>query len=340
MKIQFLKLLSLLFLGLFLYSCSSDDSSDSPNPDDQSNNDGDPATEHTDDDKSTDNGNGTSTVTINGVDFDTQHRDFSGEPVVTDPKTISAALDQTYSYSNDVYYFRIKDDTLIGVLQIDNFNYQMVVHTLPNNTEISTHSTDFFISGFDYNGAIMTVEGSSDVNFYHVDKGVIGDHFFQIPAFMSTKTNGDCFMDENHGYVFNGQGLWVFELHDTDDLRKIADIPGFSKVRFSADESYIYVSVGTISGDSYLQILDKNDYTAADRIDFAGKYIEGMVVDANYIYMADSRGDRINVINKHTKADAGFINLTGVKNIDVVGDQLYAAVDGAAELRQYTISFN
>lgn len=332
-NLQKIKLSLCLFALIIFTSCSSDDDSNS-------NNTKVPATDHHDNDSSVNNGNGSSSITLGGVDFNTEHRDFSGDPVVTDPKTVHFNLENTYNFPADVFYLRIKNDTLFGVLQIDNFNYKLVVNKLSTNTEISSHDTDFYVDGFDYNGAIITSEGGEDINFYHVNKGIIGDHFFQIQNFKSVKSNTNCYLDENYAFVANGLGLWFFEIHDTKNISKIMDLPGFAEVCYTADEKYLYLTVGTITGDSSLVTIDKSNYTVVDEKDYPNEYFVGLCVDANYLYISEQRNSRVKVLNKHTGHVAGHLNLPGAQRIEVVGNKLYAGTKGDKQLKEYSVSFN
>jgi len=298
-----------------------------------------PATDHGPGDGSVNNGDGTTTNTVAGVDFHTVHRDYSNVPKVTDPRTVGAALENTWSYDAPLARFRVAGDLLIGWEKKSAFDHRLVVHDLSqNNRQLSTHLPDTYLSGFDYNGAIMTVDGAEDVNFYKVQNGVVGDHFFQIKGFKGSKFLSETFLDEDRGYVFDSDKVWVFPLSNTRSVQAAFSVPSFSQLSFTADEKYLYVGVGDYA-DSSVRIYDKRDYSVVHQIDLPGQGTHGIAVDGNYVYVSDGRGGVVNVYNKHTYAASGSLAAGAPGAIEKVGDILYVADRTASTLKAYRVVF-
>lgn len=317
----------LLTLGLVTAACGSDSPSG-------------PATDHRPGDGSVNNGDGSTTNTVGGVDFHTTHRDFSNVPKVTDSRTITATLQNTYTYAAPLSGFRFQGDRLVGWEQASAFDHKLVVHDLAqNNAQVSTHLPDTYIAGFDYNGAIMTVEGAENVNFYRVEDGVIGDHFFQIKGFKGSKFLSAAFLDEDRGYIYDADKVWVFPLANTGNVQAAFSVPSFVNLSFTADENYIYVGVGDFQ-DSAIRIYEKNDYTLVHQIEIPGQRTRGITVDGNYIYVSDDRSNGVYAFNKHTYAASGSFASNTPGALEIVGDILYVADKGAKAVQAYRVTFN
>jgi hypothetical protein len=323
---KFFALACALLLALGTASCGSDSPSG-------------PRTEHHPGDGSINNGDGSTTNTVGGVDFHTTHRDFSSVPKVTDPRTVSATLQNTYTFAAPISGFRFQGDLLIGWEQASAFDHKLVVQDLVQGNEVSTKVPDTYFSGFDYNGAIMTVEGAEDVNFYRVENGVIGNHFFQIKGFKGSKFLSTAFLDEDRGFVFDSDKVWVFPLANTGNVQAAFSVPSFSSLSFTADENYIYVGVGDFQ-DSSIRIYDKADYNLIHQIDLPGQRTRGITVDGNYVYVSDDRSGSVNVYNKHTYAASGSFTVNTPGAMELVGDLLYVADKDAKAVQVFRVTFN
>lgn len=327
-KIQIFSLISLFFV--FLACSSSSDTEPEQNLG--------PATEHKEGDVSKDNGNGTTTNTVAGIDFHTVHRDFSNEPVVTEPKTMSGTLSEDLIFPLPVERFRVADQSLYAFLQESAFDSQLAFMDLTTGSVVSTHDTDFYLTGFDYNGAIMTVEGSENVNFYKIENNAISDHFFQIPSLNGSKFLSECFLDEDIAFVFDTDKILAFTLANTKQVNSILSVPSFSQIRFSADENHIYVLVSEFDKSS-IWYLEKNKYGKEHVLELPGIRANGMDVDANYIYISDSKSDKVVAYNKHTYAASGEFSVTSPNAVIKNGDKLYISIDNEAKVKVYDISF-
>ncbi len=317
-------------LILSIGACSSDDNVTNPAPTG-------PATEHHPNDGSTDNGDGTTAVTLANTTFHTDQRDFSSETVVTDPATIVATKTAEYDFASNLSSFRIVGDKVVGVITIGAFENHLVVYDLATESVLSTRAPDTYVAGFDYNGIVLTVDGSEDLNFYLLEHDKIGTHFFQVRAFLGSKFLSKCYLDHDIAYIYNSDEIMQFPLHETGNVTKTMDVPSFSQVSFSSDEAFLYVSISSFS-ETIIRKLDKTNNTVKHTIIMPGTHVSGLSVDANYIYVADKDAGTVVVFNKHTYKKSGTISLPGVHSIEVVGTDLYAFNTATQKLEKYTVS--
>ena len=328
-------LLPLILIGLFsLSACDSGDDSDKANS-------GTPATGHHENDKVTDNGDSTFSVTLANNTFTTKSPNFSTENKVTDAKTVSAVKKSEYVFSHKMKYFKVDGDFIYGSLEESAFNSYIYTHSLVDNKKVTTHAPDSRISGMDYNGVIMTVDGAEDINFYQSSKGLVNDHFFTIKSFRGSKFLSACYIDGANAYVYNSDEILSFKLEDTTKVTKLnLTIPDFSKITFSSDESYLYISIGDINNSTVIFSDKSNNYIQSDKIDIPNTNLSGITVDANYIYLSDSKNGKVLVYNKHTKNASGSFSVTSPSALHKVGNMLYVSNEGDKKVEKYEISFN
>ena len=326
------KVFLVLALGLTISSCSKDDTKPESNG---------PATEHHDNDKVTDNGNGNTGVTLGNVGFTTSQRDFSSDPVVTDPKTVSAQQVEEYPIGGDLHNFRINGTHIIAFESISAFTTKILLYNMDTKKVTDEHTPDSYLVGMDFNGAIITVEGSEDVNFYNVNDDKVEDHFFHIKGLNGSKFLSECYLDHNKAYVYNSDEILSFDLDNAtiDTKPKVMDVGSFSQVRFTSDEKHLYVSEGSYS-DSKIYFYNKATLTIDKTVPVSGIRISGISVDANYIYYSDEKGNKVHVINKHNNNDSGSIDVNSPKAIELIGDNLYVFDSSSQKVIKYEVSFN
>jgi hypothetical protein len=321
-------------VGLMLFGLACSESKDPEPPL------GTPATEHHPNDGAKPNSDGSTTVTLGNIPFNTASRDFSSQPVVTDPKTITATLQDSYPFDANLSRYRVVGDKMIGVLRKDAFTTEMLVYSLTTKTKVSGHAPDYYIAGFDFNGAIMTVEGSENLNFYAVNEGgVISDHFFQIKAFQGSKFLSSCYLDSDDAFVYNENEILMFPIHQSKNVTKLMDIPAFSDLYYAADETYFYVLVGDIS-KSELRYVKKADMKVEKTVALDGVRSQGLSVDGNYLYYSDKLSGKVHVINKRTQSNSGSISVADPSGIEVIGSVLYVFNKSGNKLEKYAITFN
>ena len=331
------KIFLVLAMGLAIASCSKDDSNpETNNPESQN-----PATEHHDNDGIKDNGDGSSGVTLGNVGFTTTQRDFSGEPVVTDHKTVSAKQVGEYFVGGDLHNFRINGNHIIAFEKISAFTSKILVYNMDTKKVTDEFTPDSYLVGMDFNGAIMTVEGSEFVNFYKVDGDKVQKHFFHIKGINDSKFLSECYLDHNRAYIYNTDEILYFDLDNAtvNPKPRAMKIGDFSQVRFTSDEKYLYVSEGDYNS-SKIYLYNKAASKIEKTIKDVPVRISGITVDANYIYYADAKGNKIHVINKHNNDDSGIINITSPEAIDLIGDNLYVFDSSSQKIIKYKVSFN
>lgn len=299
---------------------------------------GPPNTAHHSTDSVTDNGNGTSTATVGGVAFTTSQRDFSSDPTVTDAMTVSATKVGQHAIGGDLDEFRVEGGKLYGLITESSFDNHAIVYDLSSDAVLSTRTSDFYASGFDYNGVIVMVDGAENLDFFQVEDDQIGTHFFQAKSFQGSKFLSSCYVDHDTLYVYDSDRIWRTPIHDTTAATKLVDVPSFSQVRFTSDEAYLYIAVSEFTGASVKKV-DKSTQAVVETFDFAAGHITGVTVDANYLYVADTTAGVIRVVNKHTKVNSGDIALAGVDRIYFADGVLYAFNGESQSLEKYELTF-
>ena len=333
--------LSIILVATTIVSCTKEN--DNPQTDT-------PATEHHPNDKVKDNGNGTTGVTLGNVGFTTKQRDFSNETVVTDPKTVSANKEDEYPLSTGINQFKIDEDYIVA-----SESKKILLYDMNNKVAVDEHTTDFEISGFDYNGAIITSEAGSSVNFYkvNINNGKIEKHFFHIEKFDGSMFNNSCYLDHDKVYIFDqGGDIKSFPLSNVKDIKKETTVPSFTVINFSSDEKNIYMSIQGLSKPdptdpnkpylnySELKILDKGKGTTRDELTSALDIMyTGITVDANYIYLSVKDSNKILVYNKHNLNPSGSITVSGPTSIEKIGTDLYVYSTTSNSVIKFEVSF-
>ena len=307
-----------------------------------------PATEHHGNDGVTHNGNGTSTVVLGNVTFNTNQRDFSGEAVVTDPKTVVANKEDEYAIAVEVGF------GINGNYIVTSADTKLKLYDMTSKSVVDEQTASFTVSGLSVNGCIMTTEGSEDVNFYNISGGKIDKHFFHIPSVNSSKFLAVCYLDYKDAYVYDESSILSFPLDNAtiDPKPKAMDIPSFATVNITSDKENLYLALGDLSKPnpndpnaayisySALRVFDKTTKTFTDINSLDDINYSGITVDANYIYIAIKDANIIKVINKHTNSDAGSISVDGVTKIIKEGNYLYAYNSANQKIIKYEVSFN
>jgi hypothetical protein len=305
------KILLIFIIGVLLnMSCKKDESHPPTSTS--------PPSEHHYNDGITDNGDGTSKVVLGGVSFNTDQRDFSGEPVVTDPKTVLASQLDEYSIAMNASGFGIENNYVISAS-----GTTLSLYDMNSDSIVDSQTTSFDASGLSVNGCIVTTEGSEEVNFYNIKTDTIDKHFFRIPSVNGSKFLAVCYLDYNTVYVYDESAIISIPLDKTTitPKPKIMNVPSFANVNITSDKEYLYLALGNLSKEdptdpnapyinySALRIYDKTmkKYTEFNSNDYIN--YTGITVDANYIYISIKDANIVKVINKHTKADAGTISV-------------------------------
>jgi len=337
-KISGIVLLALLMLNI---SCKKENTEPAkPNS---------PSTGHHTNDGVKDNGNGTSDVTLGGVKFNTKHRDFSGEPIVTDPKVVTATQIEEYSLAVEDAGFGVDSNFIVF-----SENTKIKLFDMITKSVIDEQTTSYSVTGLSVNGCIMTTEGSEEVNFYNIENGKIDRHFFHIPSLNSSKFLSICYLDYKDVFVYDENEIITFPLNKVTitPKPKAMDIPSFASIDITSDKENLYLSLGALSKPdpsdpnapylyySALRIYDKNTKTSKDINSIDGITYSGITVDANYIYIAIKDANVINVINKHNQNNAGSISVDGVTKIIKEGKYLYAYSSTNQKIIKFDIVFN
>ena len=339
------KLSIVLIALLFVTSACKKTDSDTTDPHTGSG----PSHEHGSNDGIKDNGNGTYTVTLAGVNFTTTARDFSKDAAVTAPKTVAANKEAEYPIGHDIIGFGIVGNQLVA-----GYDKNIMIYDMTSKKITDDHKTSFVVSGIDVNGAIMTTEGSEDVNFYNIKNGKIEKNFFRIKSVNGSKFLSVCYLDYNKGYVYDENEVVDFALDKATESTKpkVLDIPAFAGVTYSSDESYIYFCLGQLSKPnpndpnaayidySAIRIYERSSKTFVDKNSADHEQYTGIVVDANYIYIAMEDNNSIRVINKHNYNSAGSFSVDKPKDLKKIGDDLFVYNSNNKSIIKFKISFN
>lgn len=342
----YIKLITIIIIGfsLSLVSCKKDDPSN-----DDSKLGSEPSHEHSTNDGIKNNNDGTYTITLGGVNFTTKSRNFSSDAVVTAPKTVSATQEAIYPMGKSLIGFGISDNYIVGAVDA-----KLIIYDMPNMKISDEYKTSFSVTGIDVNGAIMTTEGSENVNFYSLNSGKIDKHFFTIKSVNGSKFISVCHLDYNTAYVYDADEVVYFPLDNATNSSKpkLVDIPSFAKVTYSKDEKNIYFGLGDLSKPdpndpnaayinySTIRIYDRaskqfNDHDSADDEQYTG-----ITVDANYIYLSLADKNMVRVINKHNFNSAGSFSVVGAADLNIIGDNLYVYSKSDNKIYKFKINFN
>jgi len=308
-----------------------------------------PNQEHSSNDGIKDNGNGTYTVTLGGVTFTTTARDFSNDAVVTAPKTVAATKEAEYAIGHGIIGFGITENHIVA-----GYNKNILVYDMTSKKVTDDHKASFDLSGIDVNGAIMTTEGSEDVNFYNLKNGKIEKNFFRIKSVNGSKFLSVCYLDYNKAYLYDESEVVDFALNKATESTKpkVLDIPSFAKVNYSSDEKYIYFCLGALSkinpsdpnaayiNYSAVRIYDRSAKTFIDKNSADDEQYTGIVVDANYIYIAMEDANSIRVLNKHNFNSAGSFSVNKPGFLKKIGDDLFIYSSDNQSIIKYKITFN
>ncbi len=285
-----------------------------------------PATEHHINDKAIANADGTYTITLGNITFTTIVADFSAIPVDTELKMVTDSLVEVYRFSAYMDKFKVLSDSLLaGNFAVNASVSNLAVYQMSNNNMVASYTPATPVAGFDLNGVLMSVEGGSDINFYQIEDNDIVKHFFTINNFRGSSFLSDCFIDGKTAFVYNANEILTFTLDTVDSVNTLnLNIPDFSQVRFAVDERYVYVSIGGLN-DGKVMLLDRYyNYQPVRELVFPGRQLKGLAVDANYLYVSDTRSDSVIVLNKTSHINSGGIYIPTVQNIAVLEGYLYA----------------
>jgi len=283
----------------------------------------------------------TSQVTVASNTFTTLERNFSSETVVTDAMKVSSVAGKTHDIGKTLKYIGIQGDYLVGWEYNGSYDSKILSYSLVSNKILEEDNPDFNVSGLSFNGIIMSVDGAENVNFYHMDKGVMGHHFFQIKDFTGTASKflSTAYLDHNYAYVFNTDEVIRVHLTDTTKPEKVIAIPNFDKVTFTSDEKSLYIGDYDGIKDAGVLILDKKDNTLTNTLNLPGVSVNSITVDANYIYISDNISKNVLVYNKHTLADSGSISVNAKTYIDYANGMLYIYRDATQVVEEHALTF-
>ncbi len=293
------------------------------------------------DDGSVDNGDGTTTNTLGGVSFVTIHNDYSDQPSLMSNQRVTARLNETYTFPNEVVNFKVVDQHLYVNEAVSSFENYFATYLLSDQSQISKISAnDSYISGFDFNGVGVVVDGGEDLDFYTVEDGEIKERFFSYENFVGSRFVSSLFVDENKCYVYEADKIWAFTFGDIDNVQVVTTVPEFNTIAFDTDENNLYISAGD-HGSSSIKIIDKDHHSLIHNIDLQGQYITGLAVDANYIYVSNATftSQRVYVYDKYTYEELGSFSVNAPRSLQKVGNQLYVANFNLKTIERYSIAF-
>ncbi len=331
----FLLPLALVLSASLLISCggSSDSDKDDKTPEQTP-----PATEHHENDRI--ETNITSTLIIGNNTVVTRERNFSHESKVTDAMKVSSMVGETHSIMKKLKYIGIQDSYLVGWETSGAYDSSIVSYSLSNKKIIEEDKPDFNISGLSFNGFIMSVDGAEDVNFYHMDKGVMGNHFFHIKDITGEQSKflSTAYLDHNYAYVYNSDEIIRVPLSDTTKHEKVIAINDFNTIAFTSDEKFLYIANSDFT-EARVVILNKKDNSIAKTLDLPNVRAISITVDANYIYVSDKLSGDVLVYNKHTLNDSGKIVIGADTYIDYANNKLYIYRDDTQVVEEHTVTF-
>jgi len=345
MRIINSKIIGIAIIGFMLSmsSCKKDEGST-----DDTNKTG-PSQEHGTNDGIKDNGNGSYTVILGGVTFTTKARDFSNEAVITTPKTVVANKEAEYPIGKGIIGFGIAENSIVA-----GYASNILIYDMTSKKVTDDHKASFSISGIDVNGAIMTTEGSEDVNFYNLKNGKIEKNFFKIKSVNGSKFIATCYLDYNKAYIYDESEIVYFALDKATESSKpkVLDIPSFASVNYSSDEKSIYFCLGELSKPdpndpnaayinySAIRVYDRSSKQFTDKNSADDERYTGIAVDANYIYISLADFNTVRVINKHNYADAGSFAVDAPSFLKKIGDELFVYSSNSKKVIKYKVSFN
>jgi hypothetical protein len=323
------------------YSCSKSDDSGDDNQTPEKPDLGTPATEHHETDGVTDNGDGTSGVTMASELFHTVQNDFSSEAVVTADKTPSSNIEDVYPLGSTIMSFRVNGSLLVVGENPSAFETKMLLYDMSTKKKLDEHEPDeYHLTGFDYNGAIMTIEGNEDLNFYKIENNKIAKHFFQVKSFMGSKFLGAAFLDDDHAYVYDSDKIYYFHLGDSKNASKALDVASFSRINFDSDENFVYAAVGDWNS-SEIKKFDKKTKSEDSANPLSLNFtVNGIAIDANYIYLSDKDNNKLQVFNKHTGNHQGDINIKSPTLVDYSGGYVYVFSEDNNSVNKLSITYN
>ncbi len=300
-----------------------------------------PATTHHINDKAIASADGSYTITLGNITFTTTLPDYSAMPVDTELKMVTDSLVEVYRFSAYMDKFKVLNDSLLaGNFAVNAIASNLAVYQMSNNNMVASYTPTTPVVGFDLNGVLMTVEGGSDINFYQIEDNDIVKHFFTIKDFQGSSVLSDCFIDGKTAFIYNANKMLTFPLDDIDSVGALnLTIPDFSQVRFAVDERYVYVSIGGLDDGKVMLLGRYNNYQPVRELVFPGRQLKGLAVDANYLYVADTRSDSVIVLNKTSHINSGGIYIPSVQNIAVLDGYLYVTRHDNNTLEKRKLTF-
>ena len=314
-----LLMLSLLCFGLSTGGCGgSGGSSDSEKK----------ITEHHDSDHATPHSNGNTNVNLGNTPFTTSQYKFSddGNGAATG---LSLSADQTYSIGQNIKRFGIDGNSIHAFVEERAFKTLLISYSLLTQNQTSSVKADHHVSGFSFNGVVLSSDGAEDLNFYSVEDEKIANNIFHISSFNGSKFISDVLLDHNRVYVNDYGDIFSFSIHDSGDTKKIMKTSSTSD-RFSADSEHVYISSSDLAHSTDIYRIKKSDQSHELWFSETTIAASAIAVDSNHIYVAGY--DHVNgshasaIVKVYKKSDHSHLadfNAPYVEDIKIHDGKVY-----------------
>lgn len=312
-KSRFVKTCCLAGMALMLSACSSSSSSTADRQ----------STGHHGNDQAASNGNGTTAVTLGDYAFTTSQFNFvdDGNAAATNVQLQNTV---EYDVGLPITRFGVDNQHIFALVENSAFDTELVSYSLKDQAVVSTKQADSYFSGFHLNGAIMTSDGTEDLNFYHIANGKITDNFFHVASVNGSIFIGDVFLDHDRLYVKDQFDLLTMPINDTTNIQTLSTISAI-QWRMTANSEYVFIAaVGQVGIlDTEIHRITKSNLNIANWFTMPAIQASGIAVDSNHLYISSKDDNKVYV---HKLSDGTLltsINITSPESINVLGGKLY-----------------
>ena len=313
---------SLLMLGLLCFILSLSGCGGSSSDSDKK------TSEHHDNDHSTPNSDGTTSVSLGNTQFHTTQYKFTDDGHA-DATGLSVSPVHSYSIGKKIKRFGIDGDSIHAFVSESAFDTLLISYNLLTQTQTSSAKADHRVSGFSFNGVVLTSDGAEDLNFYTVKNEEITDNFFHIKSFNGSKFISDVFLDHNRVYVNDYGGIYSFSIHESGDIKKVMKASETTN-HFTADSDHVYIASSDSWHSSTIYRIKKSDQSHELWFSEPSIAASAIAVDSNHIYVAGydhkSGSHAAAIIKVYKKSDHSHIaDITApyVEDIKIKDGKIY-----------------
>ncbi|KZZ57123.1 hypothetical protein A3762_18670 [Oleiphilus sp. HI0125] len=216
-----------------------------------------------------------------------------------------------YNIGYPVSRFGIDNQYMFAYAENSAFDTELISYSLKERKVVSTKKPDNYFSGFNLNGAIMTSDGTEDLNFYHIANGQITDNFYHVASVNGSIFIGDVFMDHDQLYVKDQFGLLTMPISDTTNIQTLTTVNAV-EWRFTADNQYVYIAaVGEVGRlDTEIHRIDKSNSSIINFFTIPAVQAGGIAVDSNHLYVSSKDDNKVYVYKVNDDSALGSIDIT------------------------------